>query len=251
MTIEDVWPVPGLPRKRARLIERSKRLGSGGFSVVLKLSTRRVLKLTCCEATQKLFEVLKKQSVPRQTRKRLPRVFADWGVCATDNDGMLYRGYVLERLFTMQDLGETLALPLNAVSSKTQDASKRLLDRLRAEKTLLGNAQRLHTRQEAFGWENAVEIAEAILDAQLAETGEAFGFLRDFCHCNKAELDLDTAGNILFGRDLRLVLADPVTMPIPMNLDKVRRTGDDERCSEPRRRRASHRTKGSRGRPQA
>jgi len=214
MTIEEVWPVPGIPRRHARLIERSERLGHGGFSVVLGLSARRVLKLTCCEATQSLFDALTKQSVPRRVRRHLPRVFADWGECATDNDGILYRGYVIERLFTARELANMPALPLNATNPETRDMSDQLLDRLRTEKTALGNARRLYTNQEAFGCEDAVGIAELILEAQTAETAGAFGFLRDFCRHYKAALDLEIAGNILFGRDLRLVLADPVTAPM-------------------------------------
>ncbi len=211
MTIEEVWPVPGIPRRRARLIERSERLGYGGSSVVLNLSARRVLKLTCCEATQRLFDTLAKQSVPRLARRHLPRVFADWGVCATDNDGILYRGYVLERLFTARELAKMHALPLNAANTETGGMSDQLRDRLRTEKVALGDARRLYTHQDAFGWEDAVGIAEVILEAQTAETAGAFGFLRHFCRRNKAALDLEIAGNILFGRDSRLVLADPVT----------------------------------------
>ena len=82
---------------------------------------------------------------------------------------------------------------------------------------MLGATQERYTREGVPGWESAAKIATALMDGEKAETRDAFGFLGAFCYKQKIELDLRTAGNILFGPDLRLVLADPVTKYIPVH----------------------------------
>jgi len=217
LAIENVSPIHGLSPERHQFIEYSKILGGGGFSQLRELDGDRVLKLTCCEATHRLFDALQGDTVATRARRHLPQVFEAWGECATDPDKMLYRGYVLERLYTPEELESKFSLSLGPTGARAADWLEQLQRRLLAEEAALGAAQEHYTRKGAPGWESALHIAKALTDDERVETRDAFGFLGAFCYKKKIDLDLRTAGNVLFGTDLRLVLADPVTKYIPVH----------------------------------
>ena len=216
LAIENVSPIHGLSTERHQVIEDSKILGGGGFSQLRELDGDRVLKLTCCEATHRLFDALQGDAVATRARRHLPQVFEAWGECATDPDRMLYRGYVLERLYTPKELEAKFSLSLGPTGARAADWLGQLQRRQFAEEALLGATQERFTREGVPGWESAVKISTARIDDERGETRDSFAFLGAFCYKQRIELDLRTAGNILFGPDLRLVLADPVTKYIPV-----------------------------------
>lgn len=144
-----------------------------------------VLKLTCCSATQKLFDALLANPV-----EGLPRVYAAFGDCARDADGQVFKGYCVERLRPAERFLELAAMQL------LQRHVKAALERLDQSKRPEGVIDMLTAR-----WLSRKDFAG---------TGAAFAMLASVMGGARVLLDLFQPGNLLFNAHGQLCLADPV-----------------------------------------
>ncbi len=208
-------------RKRLSLRKRSlladaEWLGDGAYSRVYAISDQLVLKLTCCARTQALLDHLlatPKASYPAG----LPIVFEAWGLCGTDADDVPFKGYVLERLFSSDDIAGQIRARRTTLdlqpwrSSRAKPAfghtKKNLLE---LQSNLEAARERCLLRERPAAQEHlemSLQLASLRLPYAMEKT---FAFLAGFLRDSGAELDLFQAGNILVDRLGAPVLADPV-----------------------------------------
>lgn len=202
----------------ARLLNRDNPC-DGAYARVVPYSDATVLKATSCDATNLLFESLitagrRKSDMP----DALPAVLRDHGVCVADRDGIRYRVWEVERLFTPQD--EQLRTFARVAGRKqigvfkpsyrtrtTFDGAATLSDLVRAleaEQSLLSPAPT---------WADCAKLAAAMSVRTEGALRDAFVFLQSFVLTHRVELDMLTQGNLLLDMFGKPVLSDPVNSP--------------------------------------
>ncbi len=175
-----------------------QRMRDGGYSRVIfnpvydfclvpveVLTQPTVLKLTCCTATQRLFDSLLECPV-----EGLPKVYAAFGDCARDADGQVFKGYCVERLRPAERFLEMTAV--GGLQRLARTASDRLACYKRPE------------------WMLDLCAARWLSKKNFAGTGAAFGTLASLMGGARSLLDVGQPGNLLFNVGGQLCLADPV-----------------------------------------
>ncbi len=180
--------------------ERFQMLGNhldGGCSRVFsfhpEVAPNKVLKLTSCPATRELLGRLNEMDKWNRPAA-LPRVERCLGVCAVDADGIEYTGYVMERLRRPRTLYE-LTLVQDAVQWVREAMQRASVD-----------------LKVYHHWSTSLAALDLLMRNDLYFLSRALKFIREVIVSRKAFLDLEMPGNILFGQDGRMVLADPVAM---------------------------------------
>lgn len=222
------------PSKRglARVLNREDP-SDGAYARVIPLSEATVLKATSCSATNLLFETLlglkkRRKHVP----PALPAVLKDHGVCVKDADGIHYRVWEVERLFTEDQVQErTLA----RVSSRQLFAALKpdYENRTVLEgQALLGTLKNALRQEQSMlkgdlAWQSCASLAAAMAVRTDGHIREAFVFLHEFVLKHQVELDMLTQGNLLLDMFGQPVLSDPVN---PADSDNEHRGPTDQVC---------------------
>lgn len=209
-------PLRGLRAERRRAIETNKLIGDGGYSRVIAMNAYSVLKLTSCRQTQQLLDALAKLNRADHP-SGLPVVLERWGTVAKDADGIEFKGYVLERLFsenaTAERLrGKRLGLPVIAQrrALPSSDFQMRLKE-LFALREQLEDARERCILGERTAHAEHLQMADQLAVLRMpAGLESTFAYLAQFLRQTKGELDLFQGGNILLDCTGRPMLADPV-----------------------------------------
>lgn len=203
-----------LSSERRKLVSDQLWLGDGAYSRVLLLDDYRVIKLTSCTSTQRLLETLQ-QSTRQKVPSGLPAVFEDWGLCATDADGIDFRGYVVERLYRPEDIASQLRgrRGLGHIESRRPTVPRRPFSQ-RGQELLDLTAAMAAVRDGMDSTEQPMPchlLATTLGLQQLpAEMRTTLEYLADFIRTTDAQLDLFQAGNVLVDCLGNPILCDPV-----------------------------------------
>jgi len=218
------------PKRYAELVTDPERhLGDGGYARVVDLEPGWVLKLTCCKATQVLLEELYRLGQQRRTPHQLPMVRECLGIAARDQDGMVHKGYVVERLFSR---------PLTATAARVRLALYDAVAALRGWN--LPQCARLEPRpalaarqlrddfrsftsagsDEEGGWARSVQALQNAATVLGADALDAMLLLERLAAHRPTEVDVCSTGNIMFSAWGFPILADPVASPARPTLHK-------------------------------
>lgn len=195
------------------LWENHDNVRDGGYARVALLDNNEVLKLTCCDATNRLFEWLLKHQHEYQNLA-LPTISECYGQVAQDLDGFAYTGWRIERLFNLDDtLGRRNARVHAAKRFFAAKPAYRLKQSRRVSPDEYHNLVAALQDEQTLWAESAASNADLAFSMALRTTGglrKAFLLLRDFVTQSDAELDLLTQGNILLNAFGEPCLGDPV-----------------------------------------
>jgi hypothetical protein len=213
----------GLKRSPAWIVDalNGPEVTDGGFARVVILSDLEVLKATSCSATNLLFEELHQlYKKNRPMPPALPAVTGHHGPSVKDVEGLVYRVWTVERLFSAENLpvmrrARLLAKKqLSAVKPSYKTRFKDLDGNgLVHLKDALEQEQKLCVSPGT--WQGCAEIAMTMSMRSTGELRETFLFLHEFIVRNELELDLLTKGNILLNMFGSPNLSDPVCVPEP------------------------------------
>lgn len=191
-------------------------IGQGCFALVLEYDATSVLKITSCEVTQRLLDSA--LSSPKTWPKGLPAVYKRFGVMAEDEEGIQYKGYLIERLFTPEDW-ESGAVPRmrSVINSKSVRKTGRSADTCSTEPEikllhrLLAAAERFQPCPD-----EAPAIAQKTFALKMAaETQgglrQAFLYLAHFVKEGGVAFDLTRAENLRLDCFGRVKLCDPAS----------------------------------------
>lgn len=187
----------------------------GAYSRVAPFGPHVVLKATMCEPTNLLLRALHRRKSMDATSLALPGVLAYHGPLATDDDGLEYTGWTLERLFEPDDyegMRHARAVGREALTRVKPSYAQRFCH-LRTEQ-ISTVRERLLEFQKTWGHENGWEAcAHIALSMSLHTEGDlkkTFLFLQKFVTTHKVALDLLTRGNLLVNLFGEVTLSDPV-----------------------------------------
>lgn len=191
-----------------------EKIGSGAFAHVFVLDCERVLKLTCCEATQALFA--RALQAPGRWPSGLPTIFECVGVEAIDADGLRYVGYVMERLYRPQEWSteSRRARALDAARRCKNGGTNPVMPMAQVEElqALVTLAQRYQPSPELGGraaqQEFALRMASATRDGLRAAFITLALFIAEYPAC----FDLQNVDNFLLDCQGNVRLADPVSI---------------------------------------
>lgn len=190
----------------------------GGFSRVVPVSPFEVVKFTSCEGTVELLQLLRKEQGKQALA--LPAVLENLGPCAKDADGVLYHGWLLERLFVagaiddMRRARVTGRAKLSRVKPAYQRASTLTVEPgvVHALQAALQGIQKERTRPD--GNDTSADDLGIATDMAVRTTGilrHTFVWLSELLRKNPGmRLDLLTEGNLLVNMFGEPMLADPV-----------------------------------------
>jgi hypothetical protein len=147
----------------------------------------KAYKLTCCEPTLALFEVLLDKEVPG-----LPKLYAALGPSATDSEGFTFVGFELE------SLRKPVSVQENEQVERIQQSTFRLQELIK--KRALSSSRAAYLTARLLAWQNFEGL------------GKAFSCLSTVIKNSGAVLDLHTKDNILFSNEGSVCLADPVAL---------------------------------------
>lgn len=164
------------------------------FSFHPEVAPDKVLKLTSCPATRELLGRAVELDAAFMPVGALPRVERCLGVCTVDADGVEYTGYVMERLRRPRTLQE-LRLVDDFVRQVRDAMARACID-----------------VTTYFHWSTSVAALDHLIRTDQLFLRRALKLIGSVITNRKAFLDLEMPGNILFGLDGRMVLADPVAM---------------------------------------
>ena len=185
----------------------------GAYARVVPMSANKVLKVTCCSATNSLFRALLRQ----QTPAALPAVLLSHGPVAKDANGLTYAGWEVERLFRPGDdpllFRQARALGRIALGKYKPSYNETFVHEHDAEQhaslmAALEEEQSEHS--DLSDWRVCERIALNMMVRTRGDLRDAFGFLLKFVQDTHCSLDLLTRGNILLNMFGDPVLGDPV-----------------------------------------
>lgn len=213
---ESMRPLPAAPEWIAASFETSV-ARDGGFSRVVPISAFSVLKMTCCRATEALLtELWEHTKRGEPIPEGLPAVLDYHGLVAEDDDGFVYSGWTLERLFDSPDdkaLLAARALGRDEIG-RVKSGYRKRLSRTPARKAgidglrdLMRRERHLHQSphavcQKKLAFHMALNTSNGLKDA--------FLYLSRFMQKQNSALDLLTQGNIMVNMFGDPVLGDPI-----------------------------------------
>jgi hypothetical protein len=153
-----------------------------------------VFKVTCCEPTTQLFMRAYKAMASGRLAPGLPSVKACHGICAMDSDGFQFEGFTVERLRPAETDWERGAL--QGLVATARACRERFEDRLPGSRS----------------WQVSVKVARWLALQNAGGLRDAFRVVAAVIRATRASLDIEQPGNLLFTKDGRLCLADPVAM---------------------------------------
>jgi hypothetical protein len=213
--LPEQWHLDNAPQELLQMVLASDaKLGEGSFSIVLRLDSARVLKITTCQASNIILPKLTEKPVPG-----LPLVYQDFGVVGrvagveSFYEDIPLRAYVMERLYSRADIAALRkdACPRgDAMRARSVGDAKGAVAWL--EKRICGNSLGLHDANE-------VPLVVQTLDSLLSATRfqPLVSTVRRLAPRVRAgEWEFDWATYSAFGRNVMLslwgepILSDPV-----------------------------------------
>lgn len=181
-------------------------LASGSFSQVFDHGPCEVLKVTCCPATKELLALPSRPA-------GLPKLVRRLGPVAKDVDGLLYEGFVLERLFSPDHWAKESVRARVLASNEATKRGARGPALCRPEQQDLARLLDLVTRLQP----DPLDPVEAQFDFCLAMAGCTDAQMRDTFLALATQvrrhdwgMDLLTRGNVLLDAFGRIRFGDPV-----------------------------------------
>lgn len=189
-------------------------IGTGCFARVFEYDVITALKVTSCKVTQRLFDAA--LANPKGWPEGLPQVKSGLGVVARDEEGIAYKGYLIERLFTAQEwLAEARrarvvtqgnVVRLNGrrmAASRSPEISQLRVVQMLAESLQPDPDLAPATAQTAFALEMASQVEGPLRDG--------FLYLAEFMAKGGVAFDLTTPGNLRLDCFGRVKLCDPAS----------------------------------------